>query len=171
MKLETDRLIVKEFTLDMASDVSKNSLDADTKKYLPDEVFETTTKAKEILLFLINNYKNNECPLVYPIFLKKENINIGYVQIIKLENNTYEIGYHIAKRYTCNGYATEALKMFLPEICNELKIKEIYATSLKENVASVRVLEKCGFIKTYEGLGKYQGKDKEIIKEIYQNNN
>ena len=40
--------------------------------------------------------------------------------------------------------------------------------SLAENTASVRVLEKCGFTQVYKGLGNYQGKEAEIIKNIWR---
>ena len=37
--LETDRLIITEMTMDMAMDVHKNSLDEDTRRFVPDEDF------------------------------------------------------------------------------------------------------------------------------------
>ena len=43
--LETERLIITEMTMDMAMDVHKNSLDEDTRRFVPDEVFETVDVA------------------------------------------------------------------------------------------------------------------------------
>ena len=40
MKIETKRLIVTEFTMDMAEAVHKESLDADRRRFVPDEVVE-----------------------------------------------------------------------------------------------------------------------------------
>ena len=51
--LETDRLIITEMTMDMAMNVHKNSLDEDTRRFVPDEVFETLEDAKETIEFLI----------------------------------------------------------------------------------------------------------------------
>lgn len=166
MKIETERLIIKEFSLNMAKDLSLNSLDEDTIKFLPDEVFETEEDAKQIIKQLMLNYKSLNSPLVYPLFTKDKNKNIGYVEIVKTKDE-YEIGYHIAKTFTRNGYATEALRAFIPEITKKLNINEIQATCLKENIASTKVLEKCKFKKIYEGIGKYQGEDRKIISYTY----
>ncbi len=45
--VETERLIITEMTMDMAMDIHKNSLDEDTRRFVPDEVFETLEDAKE----------------------------------------------------------------------------------------------------------------------------
>ena len=47
MFIETERLIIKEFTADMAQAVHENSLDEDTRRFVPDEVFETVDDARE----------------------------------------------------------------------------------------------------------------------------
>ena len=52
-----------------------------------------------------------------------------------------KIGYHIAKVHTGNGYATEAVKAFLPVIAEKVGITEVYGIRLLENAASGRVLE------------------------------
>ena len=38
MLIETERLIITEFTMDMAQVVQENSVDEDNKKFVPDEV-------------------------------------------------------------------------------------------------------------------------------------
>ena len=47
--VETDRLFITEMTADMAMDVHQNSLDEDTRRFVPDEVFETPEDAKDDL--------------------------------------------------------------------------------------------------------------------------
>ena len=51
MLLETDKLIITELTVDMAMDVHKNSLDEDTRRFVPDEVFETWKMPKRRSVF------------------------------------------------------------------------------------------------------------------------
>ena len=53
-----------------------------------------------------------------------------------------EIGYWIGKEYWGKGIATKALSKFLVQI----KVRPLYAYVAKHNIASIRVLEKCGFI-------------------------
>ncbi len=166
MTIETERLIIKEFDLSMAKAVHENSLDEDNRRFVPDEVFETENDAKETVKFLMSQYGSEDGPLVYPVFTKR-NENIGYIQLAPIEEG-WEIGYHIAKKYTGNGYATEAVSAFLPVIAEKKSLSEIYGISLKENIASVRVMEKCGFENLYSGAGEYQGKRREIVKNIWK---
>lgn len=167
MKIETERLIITEFTPDMAQAVHQNSLDEDTRRFLPDEVFETVEDAAETINFLISQYENSDGPLVYPVLLQGQT-NIGYVQAVPTENGVWEIGYHIGTQFTGNGYATEAVKSFLPVIMKQLGLNKIYGICDAENIASCKVLEKCGFILEYEGAGMYQGKSTQIKKYVYK---
>lgn len=51
------------------------------------------------------------------------------------------VGYWIGKEYWGKGIATKALTEFLDHV----KARPLYARVAKHNVASIRVLEKCGF--------------------------
>lgn len=166
MKIETERLIICEFTVDMAEDVHKNSLDDDNRRFVPDEVFETMKIARETVEFLIGKYDSDDGPFVYPIITKK-NENIGYVQLVKIQEG-WEVGYHIAKKYTGKGYATEAVKAFLPYIAEKMNLEKIWGICLKDNVASAKVMEKCGFENIFVGVGIYQGEEREIIKNKWK---
>ena len=163
MIIETERLIITEFTMDMAEAVHLNSLDEDNRRFVPDEVFETVEEAAETVEFLIGVYKNGDGPLVYPVLLK-DGTYVGYVQAVPFDDGTWEIGYHIGSNYTKQGYATEAVKAFLPVIMPKLGISRIVGICLADNKASAKVMERCGFIKEIEGIGPYQGEDREICK-------
>ena len=163
MIIETERLIITEFTMDMAEAVHLNSLDEDNRRFVPDEVFETVEEAAETVEFLIGVYKNGDGPLVYPVLLK-DGTYVGYVQAVPFDDGTWEIGYHIGSNYTKQGYATEAVKAFLPVIMPKLGISRIVGICLADNKASAKVMERCGFIKEFEGIGPYQGEDREICK-------
>ena len=166
MKLmETERLVIAQFTPDMAQAVHENSLDEDTRRFVPDEVFETVEEAAETVAFLMSRYDSAEGPFVYPILLR-DGSNIGYVQLAPIEEG-WEIGYHVAKQHTRHGYATEAVRAFLPKMAERMGLKEIWGVCLRENTASLRVMEKCGFRPVYAGRGAYQGREREIVKEIW----
>ena len=168
MRIETDRLIITELTMDMAQDVHENSLDEDTRKYVPDEVFETLEDARETVEFLMSQYGAFEGPLVYAVLTKQGGRNAGYVQMVPIDGGAWEIGYHIGAKYTGNGYATEAVKAFLPVMAATIGIGEVYGISLKENAASCRVMEKCGFENLFSGIGPYQGAQREIVKNVWR---
>lgn len=58
-----------------------------------------------------------------------------------LHGDAREIGYWIGREFWGKGIATEALSRFLRQV----KTRPLYAGVAKQNVASIRVLEKCGF--------------------------
>ena len=167
MKIETARLTITEFTPDMADSVHKNSLDADNRRFVSDEVFETVADAAQTIAFLMDVYTHGGGPLVYPV-LRKGGPCIGHVQAIPLESGTWEIGYHIGGDYTRRGYATEAVTAFLPVIMTQLGLAEIIGVCLAENRASVKVMERCGFVKLYEGPGEYQGQARRICRFVFR---
>lgn len=173
MNIKTSRLTITTFSPDMAQSVYENSQDDDTRRFVPDEVYDSVEEARAAIEFLISRYDSADGPFVYPIITNDGGKNIGYVQFCKLElgEEAWEIGYHIAKDFTGKGYATEVVKAFLPVMAQKLNIKEVYGICLTENLASVRVLEKCGFTQIYQGLGNYQGKEEQIIKTIWKNYN
>ena len=169
MNIKTERLFITKFTLEMAEAVHLNSLDEDNRKFNPDEIFETLEDAKDTVEFLMSVYDNGDGPLVYPVVLL-DGTNIGYVQAVPMDDDKWEIGYHIGKNYTGKGYATEAVKAFLPVIMDQLNITEMLGICVVENKASVKVMEKTGFVKEFEGMGSYQGEDREICRYTYYKN-
>lgn len=166
MRIETERLVIIEFDLTMAESVHKNSLDEDNRRFVPDEVFETVEDAKETIEFLMSVYETGDGPLVYPVLLK-DGTNVGYVQLVPIEEG-YEVGYHISKEYTKKGYATEALKSFLLDMMSKKGLDKVYGICVSENIASIKVMEKCGFQKEYDGMGLYQGENRQIVKYAFE---
>jgi RimJ/RimL family protein N-acetyltransferase len=60
-----------------------------------------------------------------------------------------EISYWIGKEFWGRGIATRALAAFLGYI----ETRPLYARAAKDNIASIRVLQKCGFVITGEDKG------------------
>ena len=156
MHITTQRLYITEFDEGMATQLHLNSLDDDIRRFVPDEVFETVDIARDKIAWFICSYTQDNAPLVHPVLLHNGR-QIGYVQACPLKKG-WEIGYHIAKEFTGNGYATEALCAFLPPVMAKLGISRIYGICRADNLASRRVLDKCGFQLEFERKQKYHGK-------------
>ena len=171
MNIKTPRLTITTFSLDMAQSVYENSQDDDTRRFVPDEVYDSVDEAREAIEFLMSRYDTTDGPFVYPIITNDGGQNTGYIQLCQIDDGSWEIGYHIAKNFTGKGYATEAVKAFLPAMAKKLNLNEVYGICLAENTASVRVLEKCGFTQIYAVPGNYQGQEAQIIKAIWKNYN
>jgi RimJ/RimL family protein N-acetyltransferase len=67
--------------------------------------------------------------------------NVGHV-VRFVRGEEREVTYWIDRGYWGRGIATEALGLFLGDVCE----RPVFARAAKDNVASVRVLEKCGFV-------------------------
>ncbi|MCL1827542.1 MAG: GNAT family N-acetyltransferase [Candidatus Cloacimonetes bacterium] len=175
--IKSQNLYIDKFTLDLAESVHLYSLDEDNRTFLPEEVFETIDEAKEVITKLISYYGQKDKPKVFPVFLNNSQ-HIGHIQAVPINvkdkcrercphSSDWEIGYHIAKQNTNNGYATEALKAFLNPIIQYLEIHQIYGICRADNPASSRVLEKCGFVLTFDGIGDYHGSKHYILRYIH----
>jgi len=165
MRIETEHLLITDFTPEMAEAVHLGSLDADTARFLPDEVFPTLAVAQEVIDDLISCYEGTEGPFVHPYLLRNGEY-AGYVQLVPMENG-WEIGYHTVAAYTGHGYATEAVIAFLPVMMKRLNLTTIVGVCDAENTASIRVLQKCGFRQFFEGEALYQGQLRPVVKLLY----
>ena len=164
MLIKTDRLVITDFTPDMAKAVHLGSLDEDTRRFLPDEVFETEEIAAEVISDLIDCYGGAEGPFVHPMLI--EGTYAGYVQLVPIEDG-WEIGYHTVKTYAGMGLATEAVRAFLPVMMDRLGLTEVAGICDAENAASIRVMKKCGFARIFEGAALYHGEMKPIVRMTY----
>ncbi len=165
MYLETERLIIKDLDQAMAESIQLNSLDDDNRRFLPDEVFETQEEALSRIQYLISSYQSREGPFVYALLLK-EGRQIGHVQLVGFQK-AWEIGFHIGQAYRGLGYATEAVKAFLPAIMEKLDLPVVYGLCDRENMGSRRVLEKNSFTLIQEGGGPCQGEVRPICKYFF----
>ncbi len=65
------------------------------------------------------------------------------------EGSKREVGYWLGREFWGKGIATQALSLLLEQVTT----RPLYAYVAKHNLASVRVLEKCGFTITGEDKG------------------
>ena len=82
-------------------------------------------------------------------------IFVGSVGIIPQSGwkaHSAEIGYCLGEEYWGKGIATESLRMMTEIGFSELEFRKLFAPVLGPNKASMRVLEKCGYI--LEGVFK-----------------
>lgn len=81
---------------------------------------------------------------------------IGEIWVYLIENDRMaKIAFRISPAYQGKGYASEALDAMVRFCFTETELKRLWTDVDTRNIASVRVLEKCGF--TREGLIR-QGK-------------
>jgi RimJ/RimL family protein N-acetyltransferase len=90
--------------------------------------------------YLKYNYYN------WLIVRKIDNTILGSINLKEKEESVLSINYAIDNRYTYNGYMSEALDLIKNYCFRELKAIKLVGACCVENIASKRVMEKCGFI-------------------------
>lgn len=89
------------------------------------------------------NYVTHSGDQEYAAVLKEEGKLIG-VLAYHIEEAVAFVGYHFNESYHGQGFATEALRAFLPWLA-ATEQKEIHAAVDPQNQPSIRVLQKLGF--------------------------
>lgn len=75
-----------------------------------------------------------------------------------------EVSYWLGREFWGKGIATRSLAAFL-EI---LEARPLFARVAKDNAGSIRVLEKCGFVRTGEGKGFANARGAEIEELVFR---
>ncbi|RVU24746.1 N-acetyltransferase [Sandaracinomonas limnophila] len=88
----------------------------------------------------------------WEIILKDKSCSIGGIGFSGLPNNDgfTEIGYVIDQKFRNLGYANEAIEAIIDWANQDVDLKGIIAETPQNNLASQKVLQKNGFLKTGE---------------------
>ena len=93
----------------------------------------------------------------YPFVIQREDddVIVGGVTLANVRRGIVQagtIGYWIGQPFAGKGYMTSALRVLLPTLFGELNLHRVEAACIPGNLASVKVLERCGFAR--EGLAR-----------------
>ena len=145
--LETDRVIIRRFTIEDAKDMFNNwTSDKDINKYMLWDLHCTIDDSIKTIEFYIKCYENNSSYIMFAIVDKISNEVIGSISYNLNRRHDYaSIGYLLCKKMQNKGIMTEAINVFTNYLFNELKCNRIEAEVIKDNIPSIKLLEKCGF--------------------------
>ena len=141
--LETPRLLLRPFQLSDATEMILLNSDPDVIKFTGDEPFKNIQEAEN----LIRNYDQYEKYKMgrLTVLLKETNEYLGWCGLKYLEEaNEADLGFRFHKKHWGKGFATESSRACLEYGFQKLKLKKIIGRTLKENTASIKVLEKAG---------------------------
>lgn len=104
----------------------------------------------------------------WAVHLKSNNEFIGWcgLKYIK-EADEIDLGYRFKEQYWGKGYGFEAVKATIDYGFSKLKLKRIVATALPQNIASWKIMEKCGM----NCIGDKVDKDNWLVKKYEIVNN
>lgn len=146
IRLETERLILRPFTLDDLDASYEMNVDPEVSKYTGDGgVLSKSELKRRIEEDVMGDYKKYGFGR-FAVELKENNKFIGFSGLKYLpEYDVVDLGYRFIKEYWGRGYATESCQTSVKFGFETLKLEEIIGLVLPENIASVRVLIKLGF--------------------------
>jgi len=140
--ISTDRLMLRPFRLEDASDLYGLNLDPTVMRYTGDQPFGSVADAKKF----VETY--DHCALHgfgrWAVELQSSNTFIGWCGLKRHPDGMVDLGFRFLKQHWNKGYATEAAKACLEYGFGVLQLEEIVGRAARQNVASIRVLEKIG---------------------------
>ena len=154
-KVATKRLVLREIVKSDFDNLIDIFYDSEVKKtfMLPD------FHSREDALKLANRFKDlsrDYNRFVYGVCL--DNRLIGFVNDVFIGENEVELGYVISPSFKNNGYATETLNACI-DLIFKSDFQTVKAGAFEENLASQRVMQKCGMELTDEEEQiEYRGK-------------
>lgn len=146
MFLDTERMVIRDFTIDDAADLQEIFGDAETMiNCEPAYDFEKT--AKFLREFCIG--RNGALAAV----LKENRKMIGYILFNEVEPRVREIGWIFNRQYWRQGYAYEACRAVMDNGFSEGNACKIFAEAI-DQVKSVGLMQKLGM--RLEGIQREQ---------------
>ena len=149
LTIETERLLIRPFTLEDIEPSYQMNLDAEVSRYTGDGGVVSKAEIKRrIIEHVLGDYQKHGFGRL-AVELKADGKFIGFAGLKYLEDlKAVDLGYRFMSAYWGKGYATEAGKACIDLGFNSLDLERIIAMVLPENKGSVHVLNKLGF--TYE---------------------
>lgn len=152
--IETERLLLREITLDDKEELFKLHSNPAVQQYTGEPIVESIEEIEEAIRERIDNYKKYGYGR-WATFLKNEMKFVGWAGLAYLpEFDEIDLGYRFLPEYWGLGLATEASRAILKYGFHTLKIKRIVAIAMKEHKATIKVMEKVGM--EFEKFAPYE---------------
>lgn len=152
--IETERLVLREIMLEDKEDMFRLHANIDVQKYTGEAAIKSIEEIEQAIRTRIINYKKHGYGR-WATFLKNKMQFVGWAGLAYLpEFDEIDLGYRFLPAYWGLGIATEASRAILTYGFDQLHLKKIIAIALKENKASIRVMEKIGM--KFEKFAPYE---------------
>ena len=144
--LETERLILRRFTLDDTEFIIELLNTEGWIKYIGEKNVKTTDQATAYLKNgPLKSYRNNGFGLAL-VELKADHVPIGMCGLINRDYLDHlDVGFAFLPKHTGQGYAFEIVKKTVEHALCELKQDKLFAITLPQNYSSIKLLTKIGF--------------------------
>jgi RimJ/RimL family protein N-acetyltransferase len=167
--LETERLFLRPFSLDDLDDLVDILSKPEVTRYLAGDGTPSREHVQRLLGRVMEHWDERKYGW-WAVCLKEDPRVIGWCGLGYLEETEEtEVLYMLDTPFWGKGIATEAARASLRYGFEQTNLQRIIALAFPENIASQRVMQKCGM--SYEEEAPYFGYDLvcfQILKEDYQ---
>lgn len=142
--IETERLILRDASVDDAEDMFEYAKLEEVTKYLSWKPHVSVKDSEKILDMLSKEAKEKDSYTLKAIVLKENDKMIGTIdaRIFGDGLKDAEFGYCLNPKYWNKGYMSEALKAFIQALHKEHSVENVFGSFERENIASKRVMQK-----------------------------
>lgn len=149
--LETERLRLRKLSMRDAGDVFDYASVPEVAEHVTWEYHRNISDSMHYLRFITQQYQDG-IPSPWGIIHKELGKLIGTIgyHVWSLPNGFGEVGYALSKDFWNKGYTTEAFEEVIKFGFERMKLNRVEATCKLANIASERVMLKCGL--SYEGI-------------------
>ncbi|MEN2402818.1 GNAT family N-acetyltransferase [Flavobacterium sp. MC2016-06] len=146
--IETERLLLRRVTNDDAKEIFELRSNPETMKYIPRPLVKTTEDALEHIAMIEDKIVTN-IGINWGITLKDNPKLLGIIGYYRMQPENYraEIGYMLLPEFHGKGIIPEAVNRLIQYGFDDLQLHSIEAVIDPDNIASEKVLQKCGFVK------------------------
>ncbi len=166
-RLETERLIIRPFTITDASFIRQLLNDPAFIRNIGNKGVKTESDAINYLeQGPLKSYQQYGFGLAM-LELKKDHTPIGMCGLIKRDElHEVDVGYALMPDFWHQGYAKEALLALIDQAQTVFALKSLVAITSLDNPASVKLLEATGFIS--QGIILFNGEQTRLFRIILE---
>jgi ribosomal-protein-alanine N-acetyltransferase len=145
-ELVTERMQLVALSLEHVGPMFRMRSDPDVMRYIPRTLAKTNADV-EALIQMIHERFQQKLAINWAMIKTADKQMIGYIGLVNIdaENDHAEIGYILLPEFQKNGFMHEAMQAVIDFSFEKLCVHRLSATVDPENMASSKVLEKCGF--------------------------
>lgn len=146
--IETDRLLLRNLSLDDKQQVFEIRSNPVTMHYIPRPLAKTIDDAVSVIEMIIGFTNTNE-RINWAITEKQNNKLIGIIGYVNIKPESFraEVGYVLHQAHNNKGIAYEALQAVLQYGFAQMGLHSVEAIIRPENKASIKLVEKAKFVR------------------------
>jgi [ribosomal protein S5]-alanine N-acetyltransferase len=166
--LVTENLLLRQLAISDAPDILELRSNEQVNKYLNRNKASSLEDALTFIALINNSIANNES-IYWGLQLKDDLRIIGTICLWNLsrKDNKGELGYELLPGFQGRGFMQQAISEIIEYGFKIMDLKTIEACTVSQNLASIRILEKNGFVINEEAYGVMTEEERKAGSIVY----